>query len=83
VFENIHIQEGGGRCWQKVSDDDDSKVNKKGKVGKGDGNGNDSNYISLVDGNETNNNLKQFIKKIFHLAIYIPQDVLLYVFGRW
>jgi hypothetical protein len=50
------MQEGDGRCWQKVSDDDDSKVNKKGKVGKGDDNANDSNGISLGDGNETNSN---------------------------
>ncbi len=65
MFENINIQEGGSRCWQKVSDDYDSKVNKKGKDGTGDGNGNDSNDISLDDGNETNNNTKQFIKNSF------------------
>ena len=59
MFENIHVhmQEGGGRCWQKGSDDNDSRVNKKVKFGKGDGNGKDSNNINLGDGIETNNNM--------------------------
>jgi hypothetical protein len=55
------MQEGGGRCWQKGTDDNDSKVNKKGKIGKDNSNGNDSNDISLFDGNEINNNTTQFI----------------------
>jgi hypothetical protein len=45
------MQEGGGRCWQKGSDDNDSKVNQKGQVCKGNGNNNDSKDISLLDGN--------------------------------
>jgi hypothetical protein len=56
-LRKIYVQEGGGRCWQKVSNDDHRKVNK---VGKGDGNGNDSNGISLGDGTEQNNNTIQF-----------------------
>ncbi len=52
------MQDGVGRCWLKVSDDDDSKVKEKGQVGKGHDNVNDSNDLSLSDGNETNSNTK-------------------------